>query len=174
MKAFLLNAAAGLIRSADFQSAVSQILNLPGARHSGGSRIVERAADCKSAIQQTTRLRYMAAALRRSKACGPALKARNSSAQGKALGSRCSVSGRALEGRNRIALLQGLARTMQLISGSMRALACADWRPRRSAVSAMQFSKRFARGTRSCVARGRATPHASPGLTNVAPSGLML
>jgi hypothetical protein len=116
MKALSLSAAAGLIRSAEIQSAVSQVCNLPGARHCGGFRTAVHAADCKSAIQQTTSLRYMATR-RRCKASGPALKVRGSSAQGKALGNQCSVVNLALKGRTRVAPLQGLVRCGFLFPG---------------------------------------------------------
>jgi len=45
-------------RSADFQSAVSQVFNLRVARQLGGTRQLLRSADCKSAIQQSATLRY--------------------------------------------------------------------------------------------------------------------
>jgi hypothetical protein len=45
-------------RSADFQSAVSQVCNLHAARFSNAHRAAERAAGCNPAIQQVTNLRY--------------------------------------------------------------------------------------------------------------------
>jgi hypothetical protein len=45
-------------RSADFQSAVSQVFNLQVARQIARARWWLRSADCKSAIQQSATLRY--------------------------------------------------------------------------------------------------------------------
>jgi hypothetical protein len=45
-------------RSADLQSAVSQICNLPGAPTSGAPEANEKPAECNSAIQQIANLRY--------------------------------------------------------------------------------------------------------------------
>src|SRR4051812_15178061 len=46
------------MRSADFQSAVSQNSILQDARQANASGKVERSADCKSAIRQIENLRY--------------------------------------------------------------------------------------------------------------------
>jgi hypothetical protein len=45
-------------RNADFQSAVSQVFNLPGVQKVGGANSLDRLAECNSAIQQIANLRY--------------------------------------------------------------------------------------------------------------------
>jgi hypothetical protein len=59
MKAILkAESAQAADRSADFQSAVSRICNLPGVVMRGAPSCFERLAECNSAIQQIKNLRY--------------------------------------------------------------------------------------------------------------------